>query len=167
MNKVIKEVVSFLTVFILGLGLAGCGNNKQSVSKGSSDNTRSSKTSSVKKNSTKSNSNNKKQGSQSKVNKSNQSDDDNNSASSSNGSNGQSSSSSASKIMDDKSSSTSSNSSVQLGLGDEAVWTDSQGITHHVDSDGMDRQTTSGSQQVQYQDWSGDLPSNATVQHKN
>lgn len=56
---------------------------------------------------------------------------------------------------------------VQLGLGDVASWTDSKGITHHVDSDGMDRETISGSSQVNYQDWSGKLPQNAVVTHNN
>lgn len=56
---------------------------------------------------------------------------------------------------------------IQLGLGEVASWTDSQGTTHHVDSDGMDRYTTKGSQEVQYQDWSGSLPQNATVNHQN
>ena len=54
---------------------------------------------------------------------------------------------------------------IQLGLGDVAMWTDEHGINHHVDSDGMDRQTTDGSQQIHYQDWSGNLPQNATVLH--
>lgn len=56
---------------------------------------------------------------------------------------------------------------IQLGLGEVASWTDSQGTTHHVDSDGMDRYTTKGSQEVQYQDWSGSLPQNAIVNHQN
>lgn len=55
--------------------------------------------------------------------------------------------------------------SVQLGLSDVATWTDSQGVTHNVDSDGMDRYTTKGSSQVQYKDWSGALPSGVTVSH--
>lgn len=55
--------------------------------------------------------------------------------------------------------------SVQLGLGDVATWTDSEGVTHNVDSDGMDRYTTKGSSQVQYKDWSGALPSGVTVSH--
>ncbi len=54
-------------------------------------------------------------------------------------------------------------SKIQLGLSDVAVWTDENGVTHHVDSDGMDRQTTSGSDQITYNDWSGSLPSNAKV----
>lgn len=54
---------------------------------------------------------------------------------------------------------------IQLGLGDVATWTDAKGVTHHVDSDGMDRYTTKGNNQVQYQDWSGQLPSNAVVSH--
>lgn len=57
------------------------------------------------------------------------------------------------------------NQEIQLGLGDVAMWTDGHGINHHVDSDGMDRQTTDGSQQIHYQDWSGSLPQNATVLH--
>ena len=57
--------------------------------------------------------------------------------------------------------------SVQLGLGDVATWTDSEGITHNVDSDGMDRYTTKGSSEVQYKDWSGALPSGVTVSHNN
>ncbi|WP_191364050.1 hypothetical protein [Limosilactobacillus oris] len=63
------------------------------------------------------------------------------------------------------SSSVKENQHVQLGLGDVATWTDAKGVTHHVDSDGMDRYTTKGSSQVQYQDWSGQLPSNAVVSH--
>lgn len=58
------------------------------------------------------------------------------------------------------------NNGVQLGLGDVATWTDQYGITHHVDSDGMDRQTILGSTEVHYQDWSGPLPSNAEVSHE-
>ena len=54
-------------------------------------------------------------------------------------------------------------SEIQLGLSDVAVWTDENGITHHVDSDGMDRQTPNGSDQITYNDWSGSLPSNAKV----
>lgn len=52
---------------------------------------------------------------------------------------------------------------VQLGLGDTAVWTDQYGIVHHVDSDGLDRQTIPGSSQVHYQDWSGSLPAEAQI----
>ncbi len=58
------------------------------------------------------------------------------------------------------------NNSIQLGLGDVATWTDQYGITHHVDSDGMDRQTIPGSIEVHYQDWSGPLPDNAQVSHE-
>ncbi|WP_235857979.1 hypothetical protein [[Lactobacillus] timonensis] len=53
---------------------------------------------------------------------------------------------------------------VQLGLGDVAVWTEN-GVTHHVDSDGMDRQTTNGSSTIHYSDWSGQLPQGVQVQH--
>lgn len=55
--------------------------------------------------------------------------------------------------------------SVQLGLGDVAVWTDQYGIIHHVDCDGMDRQTIPGSTQVHYEDWYGALPDNAQIIH--
>lgn len=59
------------------------------------------------------------------------------------------------------------NEQKQLGLGDVASWTDAKGVTHHVDSDGMDRYTTKGSSQVQYQDFSGSLPSDAVITHQN
>lgn len=59
------------------------------------------------------------------------------------------------------------NNGVQLGLGDVATWTDQYGITHHVDSDGMDRQTIPGSSEIHYQDWSGPLPGEAQVVHEN
>lgn len=59
------------------------------------------------------------------------------------------------------------NNGVQLGLGDVATWTDQYGITHHVDSDGMDRQTIPGSTEVHYQDWLGPLPSEAQIIHNN
>lgn len=59
------------------------------------------------------------------------------------------------------------NNGVQLGLGDVATWTDQYGITHNVDSDGMDRQTIPGSAEIHYQDWSGELPANAQVIHNN
>ena len=69
------------------------------------------------------------------------------------------------KAAQESSSSVKENQNIQLGLGDVASWTDAKGVTHHVDSDGMDRYTTKGSSQVQYQDWSGQLPSNAVVSH--
>ena len=68
-------------------------------------------------------------------------------------------------VAKESSSSVKENQNIQLGLGDVASWTDAQGVTHHVDSDGMDRYTAKGSSQVQYQDWSGQLPSNAVVSH--
>lgn len=61
----------------------------------------------------------------------------------------------------------STHSNVQLGLGDIAVWTDEYGVTHHVDSDGMDRMTIPGSNEVKYQNWSGYLPFNVTIEHDN
>lgn len=53
--------------------------------------------------------------------------------------------------------------SQQLGLNDVAVWTDQYGIIHHVHSNGMDRQTISGSTQIEYQDWYGAFPDNAVI----
>lgn len=68
-------------------------------------------------------------------------------------------------IMHNQSTNQQQGQEFQLGLGDVAMWTDGHGINHHVDSDGMDRQTTNGSQQIHYQNWSGSLPQNATVLH--
>lgn len=53
--------------------------------------------------------------------------------------------------------------SQQLGINDVAVWTDQYGITHHVHSNGMDRQTISGSTQIECQDWYGAFPDNAVI----
>ena len=53
--------------------------------------------------------------------------------------------------------------SQQLGLNDVAIWTDQYGITHHVHSNGMDRQTISGSTQIKCQDWYGAFPDNAII----
>ena len=53
--------------------------------------------------------------------------------------------------------------SQQLGLNEVAVWTDPYGITHHVHSNGMDRQTISGSTQIESQDWYGAFPDNAVI----
>ncbi|MDO4902901.1 MAG: hypothetical protein Q3959_01420 [Limosilactobacillus sp.] len=74
---------------------------------------------------------------------------------------------SSSDSSSSSSSNDSSSSELQLGLGDVAVWTDNNGVTHHVDSDGMDRQTLGNQSGTHYQDWSGSLPSNAQVIHQN
>ncbi len=71
------------------------------------------------------------------------------------------------KAVSQSTSSVKQNEQKQLGLGDVATWTDAKGVTHHVDSDGMDRYTTKGSSQVQYQDFSGSLPSDAVISHQN
>lgn len=55
--------------------------------------------------------------------------------------------------------------SQQLGLNDVAVWTDQYGITHHVRSNGMDRQTIAGSSQVNYEDWYGAFPDNVVIKN--
>lgn len=70
-------------------------------------------------------------------------------------------------LKQDNSNQENSNSvnSQQLGLNDVAVWTDQYGITHHVDSDGMDRMTIPGSDQVKYQDWYGAFPDNVVIKN--
>lgn len=137
MKKFKQLSISGLLVFVLALGLAGCGNsNNKNTNSSSKDKT--SKV--VKKKAT-----NKKATTKS------------------------SSSTATSSSNEDysSSSSSSSNTSRQLGLGDTATWTDQHGVTHHVDSDGMDRQTIAGSSQVNYANWSGPLPSNAQINRQN
>lgn len=75
--------------------------------------------------------------------------------------NSNASSASASSVSSVKSHS----EAVQLGLGDTAVWTDNKGVTHHVNSDGLDKQTTQNSNSVSYSDWSGSLPQGVKVEH--
>lgn len=148
MKKFSRLFLSGMLVIILGFGLAGCGSQKNSKDTASSSHT---KTEKVTKKSTKKTSKNSKQNSTKKT---------------------SSTSSSASVTTSSQSSSSTANSNVnnnsqkQLGLNDVAVWTDQYGVTHHVDSDGMDRQTISGSSQTNYQDWSGSLPSNAQIVHQ-
>lgn len=142
MKKFKQLTVSGILLSVLALGLAGCGNNSNHNTSSSSSKDKTSKV--VKKKTT---TNKKKQAT----------------------TNSSSSASSNSAVTTENSSSISSSSSTntstqrQLGLGDTATWTDSNGVTHHVDSDGMDRQTITGSSQVNYADWSGPLPSNAQI----
>ena len=149
MKKFSRLFLSGILVTILGFGLAGCGSQKNSKDTASSSHT---KTEKVTKKSTKKTSKNSKQNSTKKT---------------------SSTSSSASVTTSSQSSSSTANSNVnnnsqkQLGLNDVAVWTDQYGVTHHVDSDGMDRQTIAGSSQTNYQDWSGSLPSNAQIVKQN
>ena len=149
MKKFSRLFLSGMLVIILGFGLAGCGSQKNSKDTASSSHT---KTEKVTKKATKKTSKNSKQNSTKKT---------------------SSTSSSASVTSSSQSSSSTANSNVnnnsqkQLGLNDVAVWTDQYGVTHHVDSDGMDRQTISGSSQTNYQDWSGSLPSNAQIVKQN
>lgn len=148
MKKFSRLFLSGMLVTILGFGLAGCGSQKNSKDTASSSHT---KTEKVTKKATKKTSKNSKQNSTKKT---------------------SSTSSSASVTSSSQSSSSTANSNVnnnsqkQLGLNDVAVWTDQYGVTHHVDSDGMDRQTIAGSSQTNYQDWSGSLPSNAQIVHQ-
>ena len=149
MKKFSRLFLSGILVTILGFGLAGCGSQKNSKDTASSSHT---KTEKVTKKATKKTSKNSKQNSTKKT---------------------SSTSSSASVTSSSQSSSSTANSNVnnnsqkQLGLNDVAVWTDQYGVTHHVDSDGMDRQTIVGSSQTNYQDWSGSLPSNAQIVKQN
>ena len=129
MKKFSRLFLSGMLVTILGFGLAGCGSQKNSKDTASSSHT---KTEKVTKKATKKTSKNSKQNSTKKT---------------------SSTSSSASVTSSSQSSSSTANSNVnnnsqkQLGLNDVAVWTDQYGVTHHVDSDGMDRQTIAGSSQ--------------------
>lgn len=149
MKKFSRLFLSGMLVTILGFGLAGCGSQKDSKDTASSSHT---KTEKVTKKTTKKTSKNSKQNSTKKT---------------------SSTSSSASVTSSSQSSSSTANSNVnnnsqkQLGLNDVAVWTDQYGVTHHVDSDGMDRQTIAASSQTNYQDWSGSLPSNAQIVKQN
>lgn len=151
MKKFSRLFLSGMLVTILGFGLAGCGSQKNSKDTASSSHT---KTEKVTKKATKKTSKNSKQNSTKKTSST--------SSSASVTSSSQSSSSTA-----NSNSNVNNNSQKQLGLNDVAVWTDQYGVTHHVDSDGMDRQTIAGSSQTNYQDWSGSLPSNAQIVKQN
>lgn len=149
MKKLQRLVFSGLLVLTLAFGLAGCGSNHDS-SKSSTSKDKVTKV--VKKSSNKDKSSHK---------KSSQSESDENSNSANSNATTNDSESSTS------SSSQESSSQKQLGLNDVAVWTDENGITHHVDSDGMDRQTSPNQSGVTYKDWSGSLPSNAQIVKQN
>lgn len=154
-----RLVFSGMLISVLTFGLAGCGNNHSSAKSASSHKDKTEKVVKNKKKTTKA----KKQSSTTKAKKSSASSSistsSNNGNSTATTNNSNQSTSSSSKVSTD--------SQKQLGLSDVAVWTDEHGVTHHVDSDGMDRQTISGSSQVSYQDWSGSLPSNAQIIHQN
>jgi hypothetical protein len=150
MKKLQRLVFSGLLVLTLAFGLAGCGSNHDSSKSATS---KDKVTKVVKKSSSKDKQSSHKKSSQS------ESEKDANSANS-NATTNDSESSTAS-------SSQTSASQKQLGLNDVAVWTDENGITHHVDSDGMDRQTSPNQSGVTYKDWSGSLPSNAQIVKQN
>lgn len=155
MKKVQRSVASGLLVLALAFGLTGCGSNHHS-SKSATSKDKVTKVSKQKK--ATASSSKKKQSS-----KKNSSSDNDSSQINAN------SNSSVTNSTSSKNSSTSSsvNSQKQLGLGDVATWTDENGVTHHVDSDGMDRQTSPNQQGITYRDWSGSLPSNAQIIHQN
>lgn len=161
MKKLQRSVFSGLLVLTLGFGLAGCGAKHESAKSTNSSKDKVAKVTKVKKSS----SNEKKKQASSKKKQASSKKNINNTSQSNN-------TSSNSAITNQKQStnssdSTSSSSQKQLGLTDVAVWTDENGVTHHVDSDGMDRQTTAGSSSITYKDWSGSLPSNAQIVHQN
>lgn len=140
MKKLQRLIFSGLLVLTLAFGLAGCGSNHHSSKSATSKD----KVTKVVKKSRKSSS---------------ESVESSNSANSSVTTNNDESSSTSSSQQ--------SASQKQLGLSDVAVWTDENGITHHVDSDGMDRQTSPNQSGVTYKDWSGSLPSNAQIVKQN
>lgn len=148
MKKLQRLVFSGLLVLTLAFGLAGCGSNHDS-SKSSTSKDKVTKV--VKKSSNKDKSSHK---------KSSQSESDENS-------NSANSNATTNDSESSTSSSSQSSSQKQLGLNDVAVWTDENGIIHHVDSDGMDRQTSPNQSGVTYKDWSGSLPSNAQIVKQN
>ena len=148
MKKLQRLVFSGVLVLTLAFGLAGCGSNHDS-SKSSASKDKVTKV--VKKSSNKDKSSHK---------KSSQSESDENS-------NSANSNATTNDSESSTSSSSQSSSQKQLGLNDVAVWTDENGITHHVDSDGMDRQTSPNQSGVTYKDWSGSLPSNAQIVKQN
>ena len=152
MKKLQRLVFSGLAVLTLTLGLAGCGSHHDS-----------SKSSTLKDKVTKvvKHKSSDKKSSSSKTNK------DNDSSSESEESSAANSSVTTNKQSSSSTSSQQSSSQKQLGLGDVAVWTDDKGVTHHVDSDGMDRQTSSSQSGTTYKDWSGSLPSNAQIVKQN
>ena len=152
MKKVKNSLMAILMIFSMTFLMAGCGNSSKSAQSSSKSETTSSKVV-KKKNATKA----KKVSSSSSKSKT-----------SSSKAESESEYSSSSAVVDNESQSSNSSSSsaqsssnIQLGLNDVATWTDSNGIVHNVDSDGMDRQVKNG--QTTYADWSGPLTSNAQV----
>ena len=150
MKKLQRLVFSGLLVLTLAFGLAGCGSNhdssKSATSKDKVTKVVKHKSSSKDKQSSK---------------KSSQSESDENSTSAN-----------SNATTNDSESSTSSNSQEsssqkKLGQNDVPVWTDENGVTQHVDTDEMDRQTKAGSSSITYKDWSGSLPSNAQILKQN
>lgn len=157
MKKIQHAAFSGILLLALSLGLAGCGNSQSSAKSSSSSTDKVAKVTKAKKSTKASSSATKasdKDGADGSTNETSNTDANNNSANSTAPTNkAQSSSTQKYKAASTK----------QLGLSDVAVWTDSKGITHHVDSDGMDRQTSNGQSGTTYQDWSGPLPDSAQI----
>lgn len=160
MKKFQHLLCSGMLVLTLTFGLAGCGSSHSSSKAASSPSKdRAAKVVKHKKSNKSNNSSDKKSSSK-----------DSSDSSDSNSSSSNAANSSATTNSDDDSSSSSSQqvtSQKQLGLNDVAVWTDANGVTHHVDSDGMDRQTSPNQSGTTYKDWSGSLPSNAQIIKQN
>ena len=152
MKKLQRLFFSGLAVLTVTIGLAGCGSHHDS----SKSSTPKDKVTKVVKHKSSD-----KKSSSSKANK------DNDSSSESEESSAANSSVTTNKQSSSSTSSQQSSSQKQLGLGDVAVWTDDKGVTHHVDSDGMDRQTSANQSGTTYKDWSGSLPSNAQIVKQN
>lgn len=150
MKKLQRLVFSGLLVLTLAFGLAGCGSNHDSSKSATS---KDKVTKVVKHKSSSKDKQSSKKGSQSES-------DENSTSANSNATTNDSKSSTSSSSQE-------SSSQKQLGLNDVAVWTDENGVTHHVDSDGMDRQTSPNQSGVTYKDWSGSLPSNAQIVKQN
>jgi hypothetical protein len=162
MKKLQRFVCSGILVLTLAFGLAGCGSNHNS-SKSATSKDRVTKVTKHKKSHE-----NKKQSSSKATSKKSSSSSDSQSEESSSSSSAANSSVTTNKSSNSASSESSSvTSHKQLGLSDVAVWTDNNGVTHHVDSDGMDRQTSPNQSGTTYKDWSGSLPSNAQIVHQN
>ncbi|WP_367333678.1 hypothetical protein [Limosilactobacillus sp.] len=162
MKKLQRFVCSGILALTLAFGLAGCGSNHNS-SKSATSKDRVTKVTKHKKSHE-----NKKQSSSKATNKKSSSSSDSQSEEDSSSSSAASSSLTTNKSSNSTASESSSiTSHKQLGLSDVAVWTDKNGITHHVDSDGIDRQTSPNQSGTTYKDWSGSLPSNAQIVHQN
>lgn len=166
MKNIRHLILSSSLILALTFGLAGCSSNKNST-KSSSAKDRVTKVAKHKKSSSDKQNSNKASKNSKSSSVSSKDDDSTSSSSNTSSTNRQSAAATTSSKQTNSSTNTNQNSQRQLGLSDVAVWTDSKGVTHHVDSDGMDRQISPNSQGTTYDNWSGSLPSNAQIVHQN